>query len=255
MPKNFLLRYVVPALLFLSPMTLLAQSTPTQAQLDALRERLAVSLEVATANQLHIANLIPTAMANVIEVELDTGEVLYSSLDGGFVFAGDMFRAGSDGLQNLSAERRQVKNLEKIAAVPTDEMIIFSPTVQTRATITVFTDVDCQYCRALHRDMDKLLDKGIEVRYMAYPRGGEQAGSFQKMISVWCSSDRKKALSQAKNGQDLPSLTCDNPVLKHYALGNDIGITGTPAILFPDGTLLPGYVDADRLAAMLGLTD
>ena len=240
-------------LLLLSPM-LHAQVSPSQQQLDQLLERLSVSLAVATANQLHIAKLSPTAMENIIEVELDTGEVLYSSLDGGFIFAGDMFQASQQGLQNLSAERRQVKNLEKIAGIPKDEMIIFTP-AETRAVITVFTDVDCQYCRALHRDMEQLLERGIEVHYVAYPRGGEQAASFQKMISVWCSQDRQKALTQAKNGQNIPELNCDNPVLRHYALGNEIGITGTPAILFPDGTLLPGYVDVDRLSSMLGLAN
>ncbi|MEX2131082.1 MAG: DsbC family protein [Pseudohongiellaceae bacterium] len=248
------LRSVVVALFLLFSPVLLAQSEPTQQQLDQLRERLSLSLQVATANQLRIARLTATAMANIIEVELDTGEILYSSIEGDFVFAGDLFEASDSGLLNLSAQRRQVKNLERIQAIPVEEMIVFSPP-ETRAVITVFTDVDCQYCRALHRDMEKLMALGIEVRYLAYPRGGEQAASFAKMNSVWCSEDRQKALTQAKNGQNLPQLECDNPVLKHYTIGNSIGIAGTPAILLPDGALVPGYVESDRLAAMLGLAD
>jgi thiol:disulfide interchange protein DsbC len=129
-------------------------------------------------------------------------------------------------------------------------MNIYKPE-QTRAAITVFTDVDCQYCRALHREMDKLLELGIEVRYVAYPRGGERASSYQKMISVWCSDDRHKSLTQAKNGQNLPERDCDSPVLEHYGLGNEIGISGTPALVLADGRVIPGYMEAERLAAML----
>jgi len=254
MPSIARMRRIVLALFVLLSPALFAQTEPTQQQLDNLRERLSLSLQVATANQLGIARLVPTAMTNIIEVELDSGEILYSSLEGDFVFAGDLFAASESGLVNLSAQRRQVKNIAKIQAIPLEEMIVFSPP-ETRAVITVFTDVDCQYCRALHRDLEKLMEKGIEVRYLAYPRGGEQAASFEKMNSVWCSEDKPRALTQAKNGQNLPRLECDNPVLNHYALGNEIGIAGTPAILLPDGQLVPGYVESDRLAAMLGLSD
>jgi thiol:disulfide interchange protein DsbC len=88
---------------------------------------------------------------------------------------------------------------------------------------------------------------------MAYPRGGANADSYDKMISVWCSDDRHKSLAQAKNGQNLPTRDCENPVLKHHAMGNQLGITGTPALVMPDGTLVPGYMDVDRLTAMLNL--
>ncbi|MFM1895160.1 MAG: hypothetical protein RLZZ385_234 [Pseudomonadota bacterium] len=228
------------------------QSNPADTDLAGLQERLAVSLAVATQNQLQIARVARTAMANIIEVELDSGEILYSSEDGSFIIAGDLYSASTEGLVNLSAQRRQVKNVERVAAIPEQEMIVFSP-AQTKATITVFTDLDCTFCRKLHGDIEKLNELGIAVRYLAYPRGGEQAGSYQKMISVWCSSDRNKALTQAKNGQNIPSHECDNPVLKHYTLGNEIGIAGTPALILPDGQVVPGYVEADRLAAMLSI--
>jgi len=228
-----------------------AQTTDLDAaELQALRAKLAISLEAASQNQIQVLALNPTVMPDMVEVELSTGEILYTNITGEFLFAGDMFLSGPDGLINLSSGTRQERTAQKIAAIPTEEMIIFEPK-ETRAAITVFTDVDCQYCRALHRDMEKLLDLGIEIRYIAYPRGGEQAGSYQKMISVWCSDDRKKSLTQAKNGQNLPERECANPVLEHYALGNEIGISGTPALVLADGRVIPGYMDADRLAALL----
>ena len=234
---------------------LVVASLTAQAQIpgtpQSLREKLVQAIETASGNQLQIVNIKATPLANVFEVELNTGEMLYSDISGDYLFAGDMYQTTDTGLLNLSASTRQVRTQEKIAAIPEDEMIIFSPVNEIKASITVFTDVDCTYCRALHRDMEALLEKGIQVRYLAYPRGGEAADSYEKMISVWCSDDRNKSLTQAKNGQNIPELNCDTPVLTHYKLGNELGLTGTPALVFPDGRLIPGYVEADRLAAML----
>ena len=70
---------------------------------------------------------------------------------------------------------------------------------------------------------------------------------------MWCSEDRHRSLTQAKNGQNLPVRECETPVLEHYNLGNRLGIQGTPALIFPDGRLIPGYMEAQRLAAMLGI--
>ncbi|MEX0963477.1 MAG: DsbC family protein [Pseudohongiellaceae bacterium] len=217
---------------------------------QSLRGKLAQAIEVASQNQLEILSISATPLPSIFQVELNTGEILYSDISGDYLFAGDMYQTTSAGLMNLSASKRQERNLDKVAAIPESEMIIFTPD-QIKASITVFTDVDCTYCRKLHSELDQLMAKGIEVRYVAYPRGGSDAASFDKMISVWCSNDRKKSLTQAKNGQNLPAADCDTPVLAHYALGNELGISGTPALVFPDGRVIPGYMDAERLAAML----
>lgn len=217
---------------------------------QSLREKLSQSIEVASQNQLQIVNVSATPLPSIYEVELNTGEMLYTDIGGDYLFAGDMYQTTSAGLLNLSSSKRQIRNMEKIAAIPEDQMIRFTPET-VKATITVFTDVDCTYCRALHRDLEKNLAAGIEVRYLAYPRGGVNAESYGKMVSVWCSDDRSKAMTQAKNGQNIPEKTCDSPVLEHYELGNELGVTGTPALVFPDGRVIPGYLETERLAAML----
>lgn len=241
-------------LLLTSALVLVALiATISQAQDAAnkmLREKLVEALEVSSQNQLQIMDITATALPNMFEVELNTGEILYSDISGDYLFAGDMYKTSAEGLRNLSANKRQLRTIEKIQTVPDEQKIIFSPD-KIKTSITVFTDVDCTYCRALHRDLEELLALGIEVRYMAYPRGGEQAGSYDKMISVWCSDDRHKSLTQAKNGQNIPARDCNSPVMAHYALGNEIGITGTPALIFPDGRLVPGYMEPDRLSALL----
>jgi len=219
---------------------------------QSLRGKLEQAIEVASANQLQIVSVSATPLSTIYEVLLNTGEILYSDISGDYIFAGDMYRTSNTGLVNLSSSKKQERSLAKIAAIPAEEMIIFSPDV-VKASITVFTDVDCTYCRKLHSELDDLMARGIEVRYLAYPRGGQDAASFDKMISVWCSDDRKKSLTQAKNGQNLPAADCESPVLAHYAMGNELGISGTPALIFPDGRVIPGYMDANRLASMLNI--
>ena len=240
----------VSAILGLALMLVAISASQAQNRDQSLRGKLEQAIEVASQNQLEIVSVKPTPLATIFEVLLNTGEILYSDISGDYLFAGDMYRTGSTGLENLSAVQKQGRSLEKIAAIPIEEMIIFTPEV-VKTYITVFTDVDCTFCRKLHGEIDELLAKGIEVRYLAYPRGGKDAVAYEKMLSVWCSDDRKKSLTQAKNGQNLPAGDCDSPVMAHHALGNELGISGTPALIFPDGTVIPGYMDADRLATML----
>ncbi len=232
---------------------LFAHSVPGQN--ESLRDRLNQSIVAASGNQLEILNIKPTPIATIYEVELNTGELLYSDASGQYLFAGDMYQATPDGLLNLSAATRQQAVLRKMAAVPDGETIIFEPEGEVKATVSVFTDVDCGYCRQLHGEREQMLDYGIRLRYLAYPRGGENAESYGKMISVWCSDDRQRSLTQAKNGQNLPERDCESPVLAHYQLGNELGIQGTPALVFPDGRLIPGYLEAPRMAAMLGIDE
>jgi len=242
----------------LSVVTLAIFSATTFAQNAAvvpqsLREKLSQAIVVASQNQLEIVRLVETPLPSIYEVELSTGEILYSDISGDYLFAGDMYQTTPGGLLNLSTSTRQARTVEKIQAIPEEEMIVFTPETEIRASITVFTDVDCTYCRALHGDLEGLMELGIQVRYLAYPRGGEAADSYSKMISVWCSDDRHKSLTQAKNGQNLPIRDCETPVLAHYALGNELGISGTPALVFEDGRVVPGYMDIDRMATFLGL--
>ena len=217
---------------------------------QTLHDKLSRAIAAASQGQLQVVSIRETPMVGLLEVRLNTGEVLFSDRSGEFIVSGDLFRASDAGLFNLSAENRKANIAELIAAVPEEEMIIYKPD-QVKGTITVFTDADCTFCRKLHGDMDAILALGIEVRYMAYPRGGAASAVFPKMISIWCSEDRNRALDQAKSGQNIPNRECSSPVLKHYQLGNQVGISGTPALVLKDGTVVPGYLDVDRLSAVV----
>lgn len=245
------MKHLFKAVLILLGSTFILLSGVVHAQ--SLRDKLSAAIETASGNQLQIQEITATPLNNIYRVELNTGEMLYADAAGDYLFAGDMYKTSAAGLVNLSTGARTGRAQELISAVPEQEMIIFTPETETLATLTVFTDVDCTYCRKLHGDKDELLAAGIKLRYLAYPRGGIQADSYEKMVSVWCSDDRNKSFTQAKNGQNIPAQECETPVLKHHAIGNQLGITGTPALVLPDGTVVPGYMDVARLTQMLNL--
>ncbi len=127
-------------------------------------------------------------------------------------------------------------------------MIIYKPKEETKAVITIFTDLDCSYCRKLHAEIPKLVDMGIEVRYLAFPRQGVGSPAYDTLVAIWCARDRSEAMTQAMHGQSPGIMTCANPVENHMRLGQKAGIAGTPTIIFADGTMSPGYSSASRLA-------
>lgn len=201
-----------------------------------------------------IENVASTPIPGIYALELAGGTVFYGTEDGRYLFAGDMYELGDDELINLAETGRTMKREKLLAQVDKDDMLIFSPQGPTKAAISVFTDVDCGYCQKLHQEVPALNDMGIEVRYMAYPRAGIGSESYDKIVSAWCAEDPNAALTRVKARQPIPSATCENPVAEQYQLGREMGVSGTPAIILQDGTLLPGYMPADKLAEAVGVT-
>ena len=132
-----------------------------------LVDKLKRSVELPSQGQLEIVAIKETPLPQIFEVELNTGELLYSDISGDYLFAGDLYQTTNSGLMILSSKTRQSRTAQRINAIPEDQMIVYSPIDETKARLTVFTDVDCTYCRALHRDVEALVAKGIEVRYLA----------------------------------------------------------------------------------------
>ncbi len=196
------------------------------------------------------------------EVELTSGQVLYSTPDGKYFVYGSLFEAGDNQLVDLTAKRGDAKRQKLLASVNADDMVVFQSKGEQKAVVNVFTDVDCGYCRKLHREVPRLNELGITVRYLAYPRAGVYSdqkrtkftGSYKKLKSVWCDADRPAAMSKAKaTGFIKENLNCDAPIEAQLALGEQFGVRGTPALIFESGELVPGYMPADELAKKLGL--
>jgi thiol:disulfide interchange protein DsbC len=173
-------------------------------------------------------------------------EVSYITADGKYFIDGNLYDMKSRA--NLTEDLRSHARVALIGAVPESEMVIFSPP-NPKYTITVFTDVDCQYCRKLHGDMAELNRLGIRVRYLFYPRTGPDTESWHKAEAVWCSANRNDAMTKAKAGAavDLSKASCPTPVKREYDLGQAVGVRGTPAILTDNGEFIPGYMPPREL--------
>jgi len=189
-----------------------------------------------------------TPVAGVFEVRRGA-DIVYMSGDGQYVFTGDLYNVASH--NNLTEAHRRVLRQKLIDAIPESQMVIFSPP-QPKYTVTVFTDVDCAYCRELHRQIADYNRLGVRVRYIFYPRSGPNTESWRKAEQVWCSADRKSALTRAKLGQALDAKPCGaTPVAQEYALGKAIGLEGTPGIVASNGAMVGGYLPPQALVEEL----
>jgi thiol:disulfide interchange protein DsbC len=215
-----------------------------------IRQRLAEAVPGLT-----IVDVRPSPIVGVYEVESNNPQVIYISSDGQYFVAGDIYEVREGRISNLAEQRRETNRAQLINSVPEDQMVVFGPkNGDVKAKVTVFTDVDCGYCRKLHLEVPKLNQLGVQVNYMAFPRAGIHSGSYEKMVSVWCADDRENAMTIAKSGKVPEPKTCVNPVAEQYELGQKVGISGTPAIILRDGRLIPGYLPAASLAKGLGIT-
>ena len=192
-------------------------------------------------------NIMPSPISGLYQVSLPP-RFYYVSADGRYVVDGSILDTTTK--ENITQTSRDKSVATAINAMGDDSMVVFGKKT-LKHTVTVFTDIDCGYCRKLHNEVKKYNDLGIRVRYMAYPRAGVGSGAFKKAEAVWCSKDKAKALTNSKNGLAVKSEKCDNPVAQHYALGNMIGIRGTPAIILESGRIIPGYVPAPALITEL----
>jgi len=209
------------------------------------------------SSDLPIVAVADAPFPGLYEVTLASGEKLYVNEVGSHFIVGEVYKVQPDGrLVNLTEEGKKAQRIEQVAAIDPQDMIIFPAAGETRAHLTVFTDTDCFYCRKLHKEIAQINELGIEVRYLAFPRAGAGSKTHRVMDSIWCAdkADQPALFTKAKSGQSIPSLSCDNsPVMSQYALGQKMGVTGTPALILPDGSLVPGYMPAGQLAQMLGV--
>lgn len=236
-PNRFLPCLAALALLFGAPVAWTETAPKTDAR-----------AEIARRLDLKPENIRPSPIPGLYEVH-SGAEVGYVSIDGRYYVDGDVFDMQTR--DNLTERRRQQGRLALLARVSDADAIVFAPSGPARHTLTVFTDVDCAYCRRLHQEIDELNRLGIRVRYLAYPRSGPDTDSWRKAEAVWCSADRRDALTRAKRGENVKAPRCESPIDTHYALGREIGIKGTPGIITDQGEYIAGYMPAARLAEHL----
>lgn len=200
----------------------------------------------------HLAQLLPSITVDQIKVapiegfyEITIGtNIVYMTTDLKYIFQGDILNIKAR--KNLTEAVRSDARAKLLKRIDKADYIEFASNNEQHV-IYVFTDIDCGYCRKLHRDVSELNDKGISVRYLAFPRAGLDSKTAKKMRDVWCADNPQQALTAAKNGQSVPVKSCQSPIAKEYELGQQLGIRGTPATFLQNGQQLSGYMPPDQL--------
>lgn len=196
-----------------------------------------------------VSELTPAPVAGLYEMRSGM-EFAYISADGRYLLTGDL--TDLETRTALTEVRRQSARLEYLATLGDDTYVRFAPATPAVHSVTVFTDIDCGYCRLLHKQIDTYTAQGIEVRYAFFPRSGENTESFYAAEQVWCSADRQQALTDAKAGKKLTGpRDCENPIARHLQAAADLSLRGTPAIILPNGEVIPGYQPAEDLLQAL----
>jgi len=201
--------------------------------------------------EIDLLSIHKTDMHGFFEVNFEGIEPLYVSSDGNYLVSGDIYLITKEGLVNKSEARRDYQRKTLISNLDKKELITFEPE-ELIHNVFVFTDVDCGYCRQFHNQIDAYLELGIRVNYLAYPRAGVGSESFRKISSAWCDDDPNYSLTLLKQGKDIEIKLCpDNPVEKHFKLGNALGVQGTPSIITDEGKMIPGYLPPQDLLNIL----
>lgn len=222
----------------------LAASASVMAEDDysAVEER----IRALAPNATSIA-ISETPIDGMLMVQIN-GDIVYATSDGKYLIQGRVIdlETREDLTEGAKADIRQ----EMMGEIDASKQIVFTPE-DPAYELTVFTDIDCGYCRKLHEQVAEYNEEGISIRYMAFPRAGIGSRSYEKAVTVWCSDDQQSAMTSAKAGEEMEPIQCDNPVAEQYQLGMAMGVSGTPALLTADGDLIPGYVPPSQLRARL----
>ena len=240
------LRDCLSVLMLSLVVTLPAASQPAPAPAPDPRAAIAAKFPEVRPEQI-----VPSPVQGLYEVRIGS-KVAYVSVDGRYLLQGEIIDLDTD--LNLTESRREGMRRDVLAGVSEAGMIVFAPAKKPTSTITVFTDVDCGYCRKLHKQIGDYNARGIKVRYMYFPRSGPGTESWTKAEQVACAKDPRVALTRAKLGETLKDKPCQpNPVAQHYEIGRDFGLQGTPAIILESGELIGGYLDPVELSKYMAV--
>jgi thiol:disulfide interchange protein DsbC len=201
-------------------------------------------------NGVDPSNISESPIPGIYQIQLGSN-VAYVTTDGQYLFQGELYDLTTS--QNMTELTRAAARVEMLGEVPSDEMLIFAPQdTDVKHTVTIFTDIDCGYCRQFHREIDQVNALGIEVHYLFYPRTGPNTESWAKADKVWCADERNEAFTKATVAGAVPEEICDaTPVGSHFDLGRSVGVTGTPAIIAANGQMIGGYMPPATLLERL----
>ena len=201
---------------------------------------------------MSVQSVKESQIENLFIVDIGDLQPIYASKNGEFFFYGELYAVNGNMLQNTTNDEVNLKRKSILDKTLSEDDFISFKSENEKHSVTIFTDVDCGYCRKFHNEIKDFNDLGISVNYVAFPRSGLDSVSYNKIVTAWFSKDPKSVLTKMKQGIDVELSMCqDHPVEAHFLLGQKIGITGTPAIIKSNGELLPGYLPPEELLTRL----
>lgn len=218
-----------------------------EAELDAVRDRLG-----ETMPGLEVSSVAETPLEGFFELVID-GQIYYVDQTAEYLVDGSLIQLSSR--TNLTEGRLGGIHASLIDEMGESNMLIYEPEEASDRSITVFTDISCGYCRRLHEGMDTLLESGVRVRYLLFPRAGLGSQAHKDLESVWCADNPQEAMTSAKQGGRIVAKSCDNPIEAHVALAEQIGLRGTPLIYLDNGERIPGFREPDVIAEMINTSE
>lgn len=210
-------------------------------------DEIAVKEKLTMLLGLEVDSIADAPVEGLLQVSTNRG-LFYVSEDGQYLLHGRVFNIDEGMLNETEAALADIR-LQGIASFASSAITYKAK--NEKHVITVFTDITCGYCQKLHREIGELNDAGITVQYLAFPRAGLSGQKFDDMVSVWCADNPQKALTDAKSGDKVKQARCDNKVAEQYLFGQKVGVNGTPNIILPDGSVIPGYQPAKTIAQTL----
>ncbi len=243
--RSSLRRAAAGLLVVTSALAPLAATADVDTQLEQLRDVMTVRLPDVPRE-----NIRRSAAPGLFEIH--SGHSFgYLTADGRFLVSGDL--VDLDTGAKLTDARRNEERVRSVQAGAGEAIVFAPPMGLVKQWVTIFTDVDCHYCKLLHREIGDINRAGIGVRYFFYSKYGAPSEAFDQAQSVWCQFDRAGALNTALLYERLPNGAgdCRNPVKKQYDLAVDMGLRGTPVTILPDGSVMYGFMKADKFVAQV----
>ena len=189
-----------------------------------------------------IDEVTKTAMAGLYEVRVNETDIFYTDAEGNFLLQGNLIDTKQ--MRNLTEER-----VDKLTAVKFENLPLKDAFTMVRGNgkrkLAVFEDPNCGYCKRFERDLQNV--DNVTVYMFLYPILG--ADSVEKSKNIWCAKDKTKAWQDWMLRNQTPkAASCDSAAIeRNVALGGKYKITGTPTLIFTDGSRVPGAITAAQV--------
>lgn len=216
----------------------------------------AANLLMNLGQTVNVLDVMQSPVAGVWEVDIVAGEKkvpIYIDFSKKHLITGSVISVNEK--KNLSQERFTKLNPPPkvdVSQIPLDDALLMGDK-DSKYKIVVFDDPDCPFCAKLHQEMKKVIAERKDIAFYIklFPLS-IHPDAYEKSKTIVC--EKSLALLEAAfEKKEIPKAKCDAAVINdNMKLAQRLGITGTPALIFPDGRVIPGYKDARSIIELIG---